>query len=313
MTSIRGFIAGVAIVLLLGMPAWGADPTTAPALNEAKIQHLRDVLKSLKYQTGEITLKDGLAKLKLSKDYRFLNGDDAEKVLVDLWENLPSTVKPLGMILPAEISPASRDGWGVVVESSEDGYVKDDEAEKIDYDELLKNMKEGTKKGNVERAARGLPSLEIIGWAQPPHYDQPTHKLYWATELSSNGSPEHALNYRIRILGRRGVLELNAIAGMNQLDLVTKATPELLGMVDFNQGHRYVDFNPSTDKVAEYGLGALIAGGVAAKVGLFKGLWIAILAAKKFVIIGIIAMVAFLRKMWGRMFGGKSQQNSPNP
>jgi uncharacterized membrane-anchored protein len=78
-------------------------------------------------------------------------------------------------------------------------------------------------------------------------------------------------------------------------------------MVDFNQGNRYVDFNPSTDKVAEYGLAALIAGGVAAKVGFFKGIWIAALAAKKFIIIGLVALGAFLKKIWGRIFGRKNQ------
>src|SRR2546426_2131137 len=35
-----------------------------------------------------------------------------------------------------------------------------------------------------------------------------------------------------------------------------------------NEGHRYADFVPGTDKVAEYGIAALIAGGVAAKAGL---------------------------------------------
>jgi uncharacterized membrane-anchored protein len=271
---------------------------------------MRDVYHSLKYQTGEITIQGGLAKLKLSKDYRFLNGDDAEKVWADLWENLPSKVKPLGMILPADVSPVSSDGWGVFIYWKDEGYIKDDDAQKIDYDELLKNLKENTQANNAERAAKGLPSLEMIGWAQPPRYDQAAHKLYWATEVSARGGSEHFLNYRIRILGRRGVMELNAIAGMNQLDLVTKATPELLSMIDFNQGHRYVDFDPSTDKVAEYGLAALIAGGVAAKVGIFKGVWIALLAAKKFIIIGLVALAVFLKKMWGRMFGGKSQYDA---
>ena len=46
------------------------------------------------------------------------------------------------------------------------------------------------------------------------------------------------------MLGRRGVLELNVLAGMDQLSEIEQATPSLLEMVDFQAGHRYADFNP---------------------------------------------------------------------
>jgi len=55
--------------------------------------------------------------------------------------------------------------------------------------------------------------------------------------------------------------------------------------------------------VAKYGLTALVAGGAlagAAKMGLLKGLWVFILAAKKFIIIGVIAVVGFLAKIFKR-------------
>ena len=67
-------------------------------------------------------------------------------------------------------------------------------------------------------------------------------------------------------------------------------TPQILGMVDFKEGSRYADFDPKVDKVAKYGIATLVAGGAlaaAAKFGLLKGLWIFILAAKKFIIIAI--------------------------
>ena len=74
-------------------------------------------------------------------------------------------------------------------------------------------------------------------------------------------------------------------------------------MVDFKEGSRYADFDPKTDKVAAYGIAALVAGGAlaaAAKLGLLKGLWVAILALKKFIVIGVIALVAFVKKFFKR-------------
>ena len=106
------------------------------------------------------------------------------------------------------------------------------------------------------------------------------------------------LNYDIRILGRHGVLILRAVASMDQLPEIERQTPQILGMVDFNQGNRYADFDPKADKVAAYGIAALVAGGVAAKLGLFKLLWVFILAAKKFIIIAVVAVSAWLRKIF---------------
>jgi uncharacterized membrane-anchored protein len=100
-------------------------------------------------------------------------------------------------------------------------------------------------------------------------------------------------------LGRRGVLVLNAVATMTQLREVEAATPSILGMVDFQEGHRYVDFNPGTDKVATYGIAALIAGGILAKAGLFKLLWVGLLAFKKLLIVAVIAVVGFVKKLLG--------------
>ena len=103
------------------------------------------------------------------------------------------------------------------------------------------------------------------------------------------------------------MLELNAVAGIDQLAEIDKQTPQILGMVDFREGNRYADFDPKVDKVATYGIAALVAGGVlagAAKLGLLKFLWVGLLAAKKFVIIGVLALVGFFKKMFKR--GGSS-------
>jgi uncharacterized membrane-anchored protein len=89
---------------------------------------------------------------------------------------------------------------------------------------------------------------------------------------------------------------------MAQLPEIEKNTPQILAAIDFNPGNRYADFSEAAgDKVASYGIAALVAGGVAAKLGLFKGLWIALLGAKKFIIIGVVALVAWV----GRFFGKK--------
>ncbi len=272
----------------------------APADADAMRAEMQKLLDGLRYQHGEITLSDGMAKLTLPHSLRYLGPADAEKVLVDLWGNPPMEEKPLGLLLPAGKSPADRDSWAVVVQYEESGYIKDDDAAKIDYDDELKKMKEGAREANKERVKQGYPAVELVGWATPPHYDAKTKKIYWAKELKFDGGDENTLNYNIRILGRRGVLVLNAVAGVSQLAEIVRATPGILSAVDFQEGHRYADFNASTDKVATYGLAALVAGGVLAKTGFFKVLIAGLIAGKKFVIIGLVALVALLKKFFGR-------------
>lgn len=253
------------------------------------------------FQRGKIVLPGGMATLNVPENFRYLSPEQADRILVEAWGNPPGT-KTLGMLFPSDVSPISEEGWGVVITFQEDGFVKDDEAGKIDYNELLQQMKEATDEGNKERQKQGYEAINLVGWAASPHYDQSSHKLYWAKELNFSGAPVNTLNYDIRMLGRRGVLSFNAVAAMNQLGAIEEDMKEVLSFAEFNAGHRYTDFSSGTDKVAAYGIGALIAGKVAAKVGFFKLALGFLLAGKKFILLALIPVAALVKKL----FAGKS-------
>ena len=257
------------------------------------------LVAGLKFREGSIPLGDGLATLNVPTGFRFLGSEDAKSILVDLWNNPPQDA-PLGLLMNAA-DPLSRESWAVIITYTADGYVKDQDAEKIDYGKLLAEMKSDAQKANAERTKKGYSAVELVGWAKTPRYDQKAHKLYWAKELNFGGATVDTLNYNIRVLGRRGVLVLNAVATIDQLPEIEAATPRILSAVEFNPGNRYADFSESSgDKVATYGVAALVAGGIAAKAGLFKGLWVLLLAGKKFVIIGFAVVAAWFRKIFGR-------------
>lgn len=290
-------------IVLLALFISTAGLTRAQETTNKIPPQIAKLLSGLKYQSGEIDLRGGLAKLTVPKEFKFLGSDDADTVLVKLWGNPPSETKPLGLLIPAGMSPISSNVWIVTIDYNEDGFVKDDDAAKINYDDLLKKMQSGIAENNKTRKENGYPTIALVGWAAPPHYDSATHKLYWAKDLKFEGEEHDTLNYSIRMLGRKGVLELNAIASVEQFAEIDKQTPQILAMVDFKEGSRYTDFDSKTDKVAEYGIATLVAGGAlaaAAKLGLFKGLWIGLLAAKKFIVIGVIAVVAFVKKFFKR-------------
>ncbi len=281
------------------LPAWTQEPEAEPEAAEAAESAGEEESQgpALDYQTGNIVLPNKVATLHLGSNYRYLDPANAEKVLV-AWGNPPGH-ETQGAIVPNDVDPFTEEGWAVFLTYEDDGHVDDSDAAEIDYDDLLKDMQEGTEDANPERKKAGYPEVHLVGWAEPPHYDASAKKLYWAQHLRGS-SGQNSLNYDVRVLGREGVLSMNAVAGMNQLDAVRQDMRPLIEVAEFNEGYRYAEFNKSTDRMAEYGLGALIAGGVAAKLGLFGKLFAVLLALKKFIIIGLIAVGGFIAKLFGK-------------
>jgi uncharacterized membrane-anchored protein len=275
--------------------AFAADAPAQPASTDKAAQFLQ----SLNFQQGKITLPGNIATLDLPANFRYLPPADASRLLTQGWGNPPG-FDTLGMIVPAAVSPLSDEGWGVVVTYEKDGHVKDDDADSVKYDELLKSMQDAIKENNEERKKQGYAAMSLVGWAETPHYDKASHKLYWAKELHTDGSNENGLNYNIRVLGREGVLVLNAVAGMSQIGQIRSEMKNVTAFTEFTDGNRYADFNNKTDKVAEYGIAALIAGGAAAKLGLFAKLFAVLLAFKKLVLLGLAGAGAGIAKLFGR-------------
>jgi len=255
-------------------------------------------VESLDYKDGTIGLGTGGVQLNVPRGFYFLSAENARRVIVDAWSNPPAAAeKVLGMIMPSDKTPLD-DAWGAVITYDEDGYVSDEDASSIDYSSLLKDMQEGTAQASEERVKQGFASIRLVGWASAPFYDRATHKLHWAKELEFGDSPKHTLNYDVRALGRRGVLKINFVAGMDQLDEIKGVIPAVMAMPQFEEGSRYSDYVPGVDKVAAYGIGGLIAGKLLSKVGLLA---LAFAFLKKGWILVVLAL-AGLWKVGARFF-----------
>jgi len=274
---ITALIAGLAI------GAFAADKPEA----EAK-------LPDFGWKTGSITLGANIATIALPEGYRFLETKDARFVLEEVWGN-PKNSGVLGLMFPPNQGPETEDGWAVVVSFKDSGYVKDDDARSINYDDLLKQMQEDTSEGNKARKKEGYPTVDLLGWAEQPHYDEAKKTLYWAKRLKFEGTEEPQLNYQMRVLGRRGVLELNPLGAESVLSQIREAAPVLLSATAFTQGNRYEDFSESSgDKVAAYGIAGLLGVGLLAKVGILK------LLLKPLIFGGVILVAVIGKILSGR-------------
>ncbi|MBU3580776.1 DUF2167 domain-containing protein [Polynucleobacter sp. AP-Capit-er-40B-B4] len=233
--------------------------------------------------TGDIGDK---AKIKIPKDVLFLGNQDTQKFLK--LNGNPEAPNTYTIYNPTE-------GWFAIFHFTAAGYVKDDE--KIDADALMKSMKERDKVDNEDRKKEGLPPLYLDGWYIPPRYDSATKRLEWATKLHDEKNVS-TINFSTRILGRGGYMSAVLVTDPKTLDRDIKSFNTALTKFEYNPGERYSEFKEG-DKIAAYGLGALVAGGAAAAVaskGGFKLLWVAILGA-------FAAVGAFVKKLFGKKQG----------
>jgi uncharacterized membrane-anchored protein len=196
------------------------------------------------------------------------------------------------------------DDWFVVVSYDPSGYVRDGEGASLDADAILASLRHATAQGNIERRKNGWDTLSVKGWIRAPYYDLHTHNLTWSTKVLSGGTA--AVNHSVRLLGREGVMHIDLVASPEQLASVLPTFDSVIAETRFTPGHTYAEWRQG-DKVASYGLTALIAGGAGAaavKMGLFAKLWkllaAAFLAVWKVLVAAVLGVVAWFRRVLGR-------------
>lgn len=271
----------------------------------AILQYQDSVEASFKWQTGKIDLHNGLATLNVPKGYQYLDPEQSNYVLTELWGNPPSPT--LGLLFPENTGPYSA-SYAIEISYSEDGHIDDEDAKDIDYDEMLEEMKKDALAANIERKKQGYPAVTLMGWASAPYYDEATKKLHWAKELKFEGTELNTLNYNICVLGRKGMLMMNVISDMEHLPAIKNDMNQFLGSVKFNSGNTYADFDPEVDQVAAYGVGALVAGKVLGKVGFWA------LAAKfwKVIVFAVVGAFSVFRKRIAGLFRKKEEAPAEN-
>jgi uncharacterized membrane-anchored protein len=297
--------AGALMCAAVPQQVWAAGQEQSQAQQEAERHKQLDALRaSLHPQSGQVSVPGVKATLNLGREYYFLPAAEAKRVLTEGWGNPPDAVEGvLGMIFPAG-KQFDDETWGAVVEYEDNGHISDKDAASEDYDKVLADMKSGEAENNKELKEQGYPTSITVGWAQKPTYDSSRKVLIWARDIKFDGVDHDTLNYDVRTLGRTGVLSMNMVDSMDHLPQIRSAAAELGDRVQFNPGARYADFNSSTDKLADYGLAGLVAGGagllVAKKVGL---LGVVLLFLKKAIVLLVAAaggLIAWFKRRFGR-------------
>ena len=280
--------ARIAMVLAICI-AWASTALTSTALAETPDEKAQRLFQAIRWQKGPCTVNLGtVAELEIPRGYRFTDREGAR-----LWDELnenPPDPQAVGVLVPDEFN------WALSFGYSDIGYVPDDEKDNLDADALLKSIRANTEQGNAYRRQQGWSELNIVGWEQTPAYDSSSNNLAWAIRARDT---EDVVNYDTRILGRGGVMSVKLVATPEAIESTIPVVKGLLNDFRYKPGQTYAEWREG-DRMAAYGLGALILGGgtaVAAKTGLLAKLGVFFLKAWKLLAVGAIAFVAFLKRI----------------
>jgi len=254
------------------------------------------------YQTGplKITLDNKQNLLDLPAGYSYLNKKETKRVFEE-WKE-PYDGSEIGMVFDDKSQCLA------ILTFEETGLIKDDDADKLDADELLEDYRRGTEAANKQRKEQGVPELEVVGWDSPPRYDKIHHVLQWAIRGREQGSQEFILNHNAILLGRSGKLCCTVIGDQNQTAQLDAMRTLLSSSIQYTSGNDYLCWKKG-DKVSNMTLAGLVTGGAvtaayaAGKAGLLSKLVAILLGLKKGLVLIIVAIAAFFKKIWNKTTG----------
>jgi len=234
--------------------------------------------------------------MQLPEGYAYVPAKEGERIMNAMGNQTDSRF--LGLIVPLSDDAS----WFVTMDFEEAGYIKDDDAKDWDADELLQSLKDGTEESNKHREQLGVPAIQVTRWIERPTYESGTHQLVWSAEakLKHGDDPDPTINYNTYVLGREGYISLNLITSTSTIGQDKQVAKQLLAAVEFNGGKKYSDFNASTDKVAAYGLAALVGGVAVKKLGLLAVIGAFLLKFAKIIAIAVAALGGIFVKFFKR-------------
>lgn len=228
------------------------------------------------------------ATIKVQENQMFLSNSDTTK-LMRMFGNPPGVY--------AGSIQAIDNSYTIIFDFESTGYVEDDEKGDLDADKILKAFQESEEEINKQRQAQGYGTLTTVGWAFKPKYNEATNNLEWAITFE-DGEGYQTVNHKIKLLGRRGVMNATLLCDPELLSSLRPMLDETLAGFEYTDGNKYSQFEEG-DMIAEYGLTGLMLGGglLAAKLGFFSKFWKIIVAG----VVGFFAVIGkFFKKATGR-------------
>lgn len=268
----------IAMLLLAAILFAGGDVRAQGlSLEEMSAEQVQDELASMNWQygPGSFALPNSGSTIELTQDQEILIGEEAAR-----YDYLTGGIESPET---EAIVWSATDDSQIFITFFDVGYVTEEDWEKVNPADFMKQMMEIQESANAEREQVGYSPFYIAGWRQEPTFDPMQHTAFWATDLSDpEGTWVNAVALR---LSRDGYHHIIWSGGTDSFVSAETTLGGLLASHQYDSGHRYdeyVDGDPHSDT----SIGQLAAAAMGVDIG-------AIGAA------GVIgAAILFLKKGW---------------
>lgn len=287
------FISVLSFVLCLFLCSFTqpADEAILEGFDDETKEFMKNDLFEAK--TGTIHFPECHASITVPEGFVFLNKEEAKYLLVDYWNNPEDrATNLLGVLVPNTAKAYFQVAVAYVIKYDNCGYIKDDDANSVNYTEMLKDIQKEEKEENKK-----LPEdqrMSTLRWEFPPKYLRGSHVLVWAKHLSFIGGD--AVNYDMRILGKDGLVSLMAVIDPSESQEVKDREQSIINSLSFDKGYAYSDFDSSRDRVSDWTIGGLVAGSILAKSGFFAKIGVFLLKFWKIIALAVAGIGGALFK-----------------
>jgi len=265
----------------------------------------------------ETEIGEGTATIRVPDNVVLLGREDSRQAALEMKERVDE--QRIAMLIPR----SEKQGWVAFVRYLETGYIRDADAGSIDPDGLLEEIRRGTEEANRERKKNGNPlQISVVGWHAKPLYDRDRNRLSWALVGQDDATKEKIVNYTSITLGRRGILSCTIADSYEKMVSAEATLGTISASLNFRPGKDYGSWVQG-DRVSDLTMTTLITGGAAgaayavAKTGLLakagKFLIAAFLALKKALVVIVLAVVAFFKKLRDRISGKRAPSATGQP
>ncbi|MDB5092589.1 MAG: hypothetical protein JWO85_690 [Candidatus Eremiobacteraeota bacterium] len=271
-----------------------------PALAETEAEHAASAkaeLAKMHWAKGSLTLGGSHGTFTVPNGGKMLTGTEAQRAdqLINGSSALDNAVEGF-----AEIQRRA-----LYVSYVGDGFVSTDDWKDVDADKLLKEIVDATDSGNEQRTKNGVSAVHVDGWVQKPTFDSVKKSVRWVTRAHDDSGP--IVNAVALQLGRNGYERFTLVSGGSDPRGDASLLARAVGDYRFDPGFRFSDYVKG-DKVAEYGIAALVGTAAGATIAKTVGFGAILLLIKKFFVLIVAALVGGVTWLRRRFAGGPSTQ-----
>jgi hypothetical protein len=237
------------------------------AQSKDEVLHQVDSIeKTLHYQKKGTVVLQGIGTIKIPTGYKYLNKEDAERVLVALWNNPRYENMTLGMLVQEDQKLMAESTFATNIEYYKSGYINQFELEHTNFNRLLKQLNYRIKEMKIEK-----DSVILERWTEFPKYNATKNIYNYGLQFYIKKLSYRIYNGYSLFFSNEGCMIFTTI-GTNE-NLILQYKNKVEDAFTFDPKLKYANLNTSIDTSKKTSVFTVMRSRFLNRKGLVEKLW----------------------------------------